>query len=279
MNVECMENSEIPEGKKRDKNEKIELPFEHHQRDWGSWVYDHRAGIMVTVIAYLILGIAIVTARIIIKPKEAQTTFYVDLQQLEDLIQEKERLEEQIREAEMLQQMERDYYESVRNMASNEAGRLDAGLRDDRGTQASEIYEEAQAAQERLRASREAYERGVQEADNILNNRPQSRPGDSENRESVKVAGKVTVSYYLPGRQATYLPVPAYQCQGGGEITIDIVVNRNGQVTSASVSAVSSNDPCLREFALKAAQSSTFNVDGTADNRAQGTITYLFVPQ
>ena len=271
---EDINNQPVPE-----EEEHIELPFEPSGGDWVDWIYDHRKGLLAAVIAYLLLGVGVVTMRISLKPTEGQPAFYVDMSELDKLMEERDRLEQEVRELQMNQDLEREYYESIRNMASNADGELNSGLRDAQNTQASNIYDEAQAVQDRMRASREAYERGLQEAEGILNNRPQSTAGNDNTAGQGKQTGNVTVSYSLPGRHATYLPVPAYQCQGGGQITVDIAVNRNGQVVSATIAAGSVNDSCLREFALRAAQNSRFNTDGTADNRQGGTITYLFVPQ
>lgn len=257
----------------------LKLPFEHENEDWVDWFYNHRTGVLITVGAYLLLAIGIISARITLKPTEAEAAYYIDLSNLEQLIEEKERLEQEVREMQMLQEMERDYFENIRNAASNEQGDLNSGLKDAQNTSASEIYDEAQALEDKMRTSREAYEKGLKEAENILNNRPASSSGETNTQEQGKQSGNVTVSYSLDGRHAVHLPVPAYQCQGGGMITVEIAVNRNGQVIQAAVSSGSANDPCLREFALKAAQQSRFNTDGIADNRQSGTITYLFVPQ
>jgi len=261
-----------------EEEDRIDLPFES-TGGWVDWIYDHRWGLLITVGVYLLLAVGIVTGKIYLQSAEKDQVYLIDVTQLEELIEEKEQLEAQVREMQMLREMEREYYENVRNAASNADGELNSGLRDARGTQASDIYDEAQAVQDRMRASREAYEQGLQDAENILRDRPQPAGGNDSSQQQGKQSGNVTVSYSLPGRHATYLPVPAYQCQGGGTIVVDIEVNRNGQVSKATVAAGSVNDSCLREFALKAAQSSRFNVDETADNRQSGSITYLFVPQ
>ena len=255
-----------------------DLPFEHYRTDWAEWVFDHRWGLLVTVGAYLLLLGVLFTGRIVLKPAADRSAFYVDIQNLEQLIEEKERLEAEVREMQALQQMERDYYENIRNRVSNEEGRLNSGLRDAQGTDASDIYEEARALEASMRASREAYERGLQDAANILENRTAARGGE-ESDTPQKVSGPVSISYSLPGRYATDLFRPTYQCRGGGTITVNITVNRNGQVTAATVAAGSTSDACLQEFAVLAAQASRFNTDGTADNNQKGTITYQFVPQ
>lgn len=258
--------------------ERIELPFEPAKRDWAEWVYDHRRGLLVTVAVYLALGIGILVGRVTLEPVEPRSAFYIDMENLQELIEEKERLEQEVREQQLLQQLEREY-EAIRNQASNAEGELNAGLRDAQGTEASQIYDEARALEARMRASREAYEQGLQSASDILNNRPADAAGDTDVNQTGRQSGRVTVSYYLPGRTDRSLPVPSYQCQGGGTVVVNIEVNQNGMVTKAAASASSSSDPCLREYAERAARSSRFNTDGSFGNAQAGTITYEFVAQ
>ncbi len=257
-------------------DERLELPFEPERRDWVEWVYDHRTGLLVTVCVYLLLGVGILTARFSLDRQEPVSAFYVDMENLQELIEKKERLEEIVRQEQLLQQLERDY-EQIRNRASNAEGNLDAGLRDAQGTDASQIYDEARALEARLNASREAYERGLQSASDILNNRPEDNSGDPNAGRTSRQSGRVTVSYYLPGRSDRSLPVPSYQCEGGGTVVVNIEVDQSGRVTKAA--AAGGGDPCLREYAERAARSSRFNADASFGNAQGGTITYEFVAQ
>ena len=80
-----------------------------------------------------------------------------------------------------------------------------------------------------------------------------------------------------PVRTSRYLAVPAYKCEGGGEVVVEITVNRAGDVTNARV--VEGGDECMRSSALGSARRSRFNIDDSAPARQQGTITYIFIPQ
>ena len=84
-----------------------------------------------------------------------------------------------------------------------------------------------------------------------------------------------TVSFNLVNRDATYLPIPVYLCDGGGKVVINISVNKSGKVTSAKVNtSLSASNLCLQDFAIKYAKRASFNL-GT--KKAQlGTITYQF---
>ena len=171
----------------------------------------------------------------------------------------------------------RSDWKSIRNDVSNENAKLDESLRDDRGTNTAALNDAADAAQERMRANREAYERGLAEAEAIRRRRERTdERGESSDR---KVQGRVTVSFSLvdPVRHARHLVVPAYQCEGGGEVVVRITVNRAGEVTHASVA--SGGDDCMRETAVRAARNSVFDINDAAPARHTGTITYIFIPQ
>lgn len=89
----------------------------------------------------------------------------------------------------------------------------------------------------------------------------------------------MTVSFSLtnPVRTSRWLEVPAYLCEGGGDVVVSVTVNRAGKVVGARV--VEGGDECMRESALRAARSSLFNIDETAPAKQTGTITYIFIPQ
>lgn len=119
------------ETKPEPRRPKLRLPFDNRREDAGEWAFDHRAGLCVTLIAYLLLAIAFVGAKIVVGGRPAAQGFYIDLQQLEQLAAEKERLEREVRRR---QQQEPIDWKSIRNDVSNENAKLDESLRDDRGT-------------------------------------------------------------------------------------------------------------------------------------------------
>lgn len=258
---------------------RLRLPFEKRPTDIGAWSYDHRVGLCVTVIAYLVAAIAFVSARIAVGSPERQTAIYIDFQEEEPRPETPEERRERLR-----QEAEADFSD-IRNQISNENAEagdntLNERLRDDRGTDAGEIYDEAEEVQRRIRANREAYERGLGEERAILDGR-RTKTEQARSRD-VKIKGRVTVSFSLvdPVRTSVKLVVPAYRCEGGGEVTVNITVNRNGRVTAASVNrAVSTTDGCMVDAALGAARESRFNVDRNAPDKQTGTISYIFIPQ
>lgn len=254
---------------------RLHLPFENRHKDAGEWAYDHRVGLSVMIICYLVLGIVFVGSKIILNDKPHLQGIYIDLQDLETLAEEKERLE---REVEMKQLQANMDWSSVRNLTSNEA-LLNENLKDDRGTRTEALNASAREIAEGMESNRAAYEAGLAEAEAILDKgRAKSEDKTTEGQDS-KFKGSVTVSFVLkdPVRTKRHLVVPAYRCEGGGEVVVAITVNRGGEVTAAKV--VSGGDESMREAALDAAWKSLFNIDMSAPERHNGTITYLFIPQ
>lgn len=106
---------------------------------------------------------------------------------------------------------------------------------------------------------------------------------EGQNPDSIKnviYSGKSNIHYYLANRYHVRLPIPVYLAKGGGEITVDIQVNRDGRVIKAEARTPKNmNDPMLQEYAVQAAERTVFNSDPKAPEIQQGTITYHFVAQ
>lgn len=249
---------------------RLRLPFDDRKEDIGEWAYDHRVGLAVTLIVYLVLGILFMAGKIVVGERQGVSTILVDLENLEALEQERDRLREEV-EA----RLRDEDWRNIRNVSSNENA-LNENLKDDRGTKTAQLNQSAEAVQQRMKANREAYERGIAEVNNMG-----KQDGDKgeEKVESRKVKGMVTVSYSLsnPVRHHRYLDKPAYKCEGGGEVVVSITVNRSGDVIGAYVK--SGGDECMRRTALASARRSTFDINQSAPAKQVGTITYIFIPQ
>lgn len=266
---------------------RVARPYDNGKTDPATWAYDHRAGLCVTVIVFLVAGIVFMSAQIAMHPKTTPTAIFVDLREMPQQPEQRPMTPEE------RQQFE-DVLRNVRNQVSNEnastsaqsgaarggggAGGAD-GLRD---ASDERLYQSGEELAGRMRASREMYERGNRELQEMIDRSRRSgqQQGADEQARDVKIKGNVVISFSLVGRSAVYLHRPTYQCEGGGEVVVNITVNRNGHVTAAAISSASSSDDnCLIERALSSARSSQFNVDASASDRQSGVITYLFVPQ
>ncbi len=256
--------SQQPQPQPRQRKPPIRLPFEQRKTDIGEWAYDHRVGLCVTLIVYLSLAIVFVAGKIVLgKGAANQQITVVDLEMLNALEEQKVRLEEQAR------RLQTQQGGRVSNDFSNE------NARNESGEHARNISDNGDMSDvdERMRANREAWERGLAE-ERAIRDRANAAADEGAAGSSTRKAGRVTVSYDIRGREHRHLEVPAYRCEGGGEVVVAVRVAAGGAVTSAHVE--SGGDECMRTASLSAARRSTFNID---NDRSEGTITYMFIPQ
>ena len=262
------------------------LPFEKGPTDLGSWAYEHRVGLCCMIIAYLAFVIVFVSVKIAMNQERVEGAMYIDLT---DMQQALETLQQQVPE----QQDEGDDFSNVKNRISDENGRSESVGRTTASTAGGGasssksiadfmegLDEEAAAVAGRVKASQDAFAKGRrEEQEMIARSKAQREAKEGEKESGVKQKGSVLISYWLPGRRDVSLYMPAYQCEGGGEVTVNITVNRNGKVVSASMKESSTNSSCINDMAILAARNSRFNVDDTGSDKQSGTITYIFVPQ
>jgi TonB family protein len=159
----------------------------------------------------------------------------------------------------------------MKNLAVN-AGKP---LKDDRGTNVEDLQKKAQEVQDNLKNGEKSAVKEEATEETV------SHPGQSDNDEKKQeYSGPSVLSYTLDGRSATRLPIPAYRCYGGGQVTVNIHVDRQGRVVNAWISeSVSASDRCLREFAIRAAKQSRFTASSTAPDPQEGNIVYQFIAQ
>ena len=237
---------------------------------------EDKAGIYTTVIIHLAVGMVLLLAGLDYSIKK-ENTFVLDFSGYEEM----ERLKE---EAEKLQK-EVELKESIAQKLEQELGRsseirgvaVDRGaLKDDRGTDAEKLYEDARRLQEELARGYEVQQDDVADPGPVV---PQKQE-EKKQEEAPVYSGPSVVSYYLEGRKASHLPIPAYRCLGGGQVTVLITVSPAGAVIAAKVDeAVSSKDGCLRSFAIRAARLSKFSAKADAAPKQQGNIVYEFIAQ
>lgn len=241
--------------------------------DWRS-IFEKKEtkiGLYSTVIFHLVLIIVLLITTIGGVVSE-ETAFVLDFTG-------QERLEEEIRRNEIKEQASREIEDLLagrqtvqyRNVAVDRNTR---NLKDDRFKNPNQVYDEARELQKKLDASRrEAL--AEQGTDEVPGN-----SGDENKQESQTYKGPSVISYSLDGRKALYLPVPVYKCYGGGDVSVQIIVNRKGYVVAAKViEDVSSADECLHRYAVEAAKRSRFSASASAPDRQAGEIVYRFIAQ
>lgn len=258
----------------------IRLPFDKSPRgDWSIWIYKHRMGLLVTVVLYLIAAIWFVTYKISLN-SDSSDMILIEL--AKDETEPTPPTPEQIKEQE-IEKMQMAEMGRVSNRVSNDNSKFDATLRDNKGTKASEIYEEAERVQRELEASRAAYANSLRQIEERARKKSPTTSTASKSDQTQdpgQIKGAVLVAYNIENRTHTYLHKPAYQCQKGGVVVVLVTVNRSGKVIATAIDKASSDaDDCMLNMARQSASVSTFNIADAAPEKQKGTITYTFVPQ
>ncbi|MGN1225622.1 MAG: hypothetical protein ACI4TL_00125 [Candidatus Cryptobacteroides sp.] len=234
---------------------------------------DTLAGILITVSIHL--AVIIVLLLTVLEPKlnKERMSIELDFSEQEKLEKLESELARQKALNEKLDRMLKD--EGISNPSQSEVKnlRVDASLKDAKGIDAEQLYKDAE------RIQRE-YEQNMsrKEEDYADISTPKKESPQEEIQESY--IGPSVLSYQLEGRKGSYLPIPAYKCIGAGEVTVIVTVNPNGDVVGAKIQDdISSEDKCLREYALKAASLSRFSKKSDAPARQLGNIVYQFIAQ
>lgn len=232
------------------------------------------AGVYATVIFHLVVLAGALSVQIGYS-LSGENSFLLDFSAHE----EKERVEK-----------ENDFHEDIadkidRMLAESESGGLDyrniavnrATLKDDRGTDAEQLYKDAERLRQDLSDGVPQHDMSEEFADPVT--KQQQRQEDNKASES-QYSGVTVLSYELGGRKGSYLPTPAYKCMGAGMVTVIITVNNSGKVLDAKVQdELSSTDDCMRRAAINAARRSRFSSDPSAPSRHVGNIVYQFIAQ
>ena len=235
---------------------------------------ENKVGLLITVAFHLIV-IIIALAYQIDASLKREETFVLDFSKQEEIErrEQQEKLETEITgQVDALIAKALASQSNMKNIAVN-VGK-DGQLKDDRGTNADELYKQAAKVQEKLRTEKTTI--AIEETSDI----GKDKPTKVETKKGPEYSGPSVLSYDLGGRRGIDLKIPAYKCYGEGKVSVAITVNRAGKVLNAQViEGVSSDDPCLRSFAVRAALLSTFESSSSAPERHQGTILYGFIAQ
>lgn len=232
---------------------------------------EDKAGIYITVIFHLTVIIILLLAQIGFS-LQRENSFVLDFTKQEELekIQKEEVFREDIsKRLDELIAASSSNGVPIRNVAVDRS----STLKDDRNTDAEQLYKDAERLQNDLN--------GGFKAEDPEDYVPvPSKQKKEEKQQEKTYSGPSVVSYSLDGRKASKLSIPAYRCMGGGLVTVLITVDNAGNVIVAKVQEdVSSDDACLRNFAIRAARMSKFSASPTAPARQQGDIVYQFIAQ
>ena len=235
---------------------------------------EDRAGLYITIIFHLMVIIVLLAYQIDSALKREES-FVLDFSKQEEIERQKQEeifKEDISRRLDELIAAARNSEEPIRNIA------VDAGskLKDDRNTDADQLYKDAERLANDLKnGQKDAIEEDAREE--TVEMQSQRKPTENEKKE---YSGPSVVSYTLDGRKASHLKIPAYRCYGSGDVTIIITVNNAGQVIGAKVfEETSTDDTCLRNYAIRAARLSRFTASQTAPHNQTGEIVYRFIAQ
>ena len=230
---------------------------------------EKKTGFYATIIFHLVVLIIFLLTAIHGVVSE-ETSFVLDFSKLEELEQIAKQEELKAKASKELDDLLSG--KTTPNQYRNVAVDRNAALKDDRFKNPNQVYDEARELQRKLDASRAAALREQQGDDAVATNN--NLPSDN----APQYKGPYVISYSLDGRKAMSLPVPAYKCQGGGDVSIRITVNKKGYVTAAAVIG-NVADECIVKSALAAAKRSRFTASSTAPDKQIGEIVYRFIAQ
>ena len=237
---------------------------------------EDRAGLYFTVIVHFAVVCLLLVLHISTFSR-AENSFVLDFTR-QEAEEAREKEEQQAREQEAFDEEIAARISRMLAEAGAQAPRNIAvdrsSLKDDRGTDADKLYEDAARLAKDLKDGLETKDDGFTVP--VADQHKQTQRKD----KAKEYSGPSIVSYNLDGRKASRLPVPAYRCMGAGTVTVIITVNPQGRVTDAKVlESVSTDDRCLRDYAIRAARLSLFSSSPTAPPRQNGDIVYAFIAQ
>ena len=234
---------------------------------------DTLAGILITVSIHLAVIIVLLLSVLEPKLNKERMSIELDFSEQEKLEKLESELARQKALNEKLDRMLKE--EGIESPSQSEIKnlRVDASLKDAKGIDAEQLYKDAERIQREYEQNMSRKEEGYADIST-----PNEKQTEEEPEESY--IGPSVLSYQLDGRKGSYLPIPAYKCIGAGEVTVIVTVNPNGDVVGAKIQDdISSEDKCLREYALKAASLSRFSKKSDARARQLGNIVYQFIAQ
>ena len=233
---------------------------------------EDRAGLYITIIFHLVV-IIVLLAYQIDNALRREESFVLDFTKQEEIEKQKK---EQIFKEDISKKIEemlaaaRNSGEPVRNVAVD----ANTQLKDDRNTDADQLYKDAERLANELKSGQleDAHEEAVE--------LPAEEKKKKEDPQKKEFKGKAVVTYNLEGRKASSLKIPAYRCYNSGDVTVIITVNNAGRVVGAKIlEEISSSDACLRSEAIRAARTTRFNSSPSSPPNQTGEILYRFIAQ
>ena len=210
-----------------------------------------------------------------------EESFVIDFSKQEEIerqVKEMEEMEKEIAKLDAIRQRLEQKISGTTTPVKNIAVDRGGPLKDDRVTDAEQLYKDAERLAQELKSGQKSNAYDEKFNDDAVD---LGGGGKKDGSKSGKTySGPSVLSYTLDGRKASHLPIPAYKGYSGGEVIVIIIVNPQGKVIEAMVDeGQSSTNKLLRKFALEAALASRFSQSSTAPARQTGEIVYSFIAQ
>ncbi len=246
-------------------------------------IYKHNIyGVITTLIFHILVLLFLLLTRLTIGDRLQKDAIVLDLSEMDLKIPEPEKEKKQQLEAVTSRQQKSETNQLASNRGVNDAAK---GNDNAAGSSRDPFFDKA-------------YRKEIEDAKKLVSdvNKTLARkipeigdipmPADhaeGKTREEVKQSnfkGKSNIHYSLENRYHSVLPIPIYLAEGGGEVIVDIVVGRDGNVLKAEPRP----NPAIADittlaYAKQAAEKTVFNEDPKAPERQKGTITYKFLAQ
>jgi len=255
----------------------FEIWIEEVATSFFSFWNRHKVGILGTVALNLILAILFFFFQLKSRAHLLETMIFVDFESEYEIVPPKvEEPPEPVLPDDAVNPDKE--WEAIKNIAVDATREdLNPDLYDEKNINADELYQEAQRVREQMQSNKELWEESLGDEEVRI---PNVEEKNTAPKNEAAYKGPTVISYYLEGRKALRLPVPAYKCEMGGQVVIDIEVDTSGNVTKANIDNENSvTDECINSSAIEAALASRFTATAIGAGKQRGSITYLFVPQ
>ncbi|MDX9881354.1 MAG: hypothetical protein RBS73_04770 [Prolixibacteraceae bacterium] len=227
-------------------------------------------GLMGTLIFHILLFSAFLVAEIDFKKEIREEAILIDFS---TPIEEEEKVKQEQGNERNTPSTQAERSASVSNRAVNDARKNDAFFD-------KEYLNDVQSARKLVQDVNRQLSKKVADIGDFDMPAITTEGVDPDSIKNTVYSGKSNIHYYLENRYHLRLLNPVYLAKGGGKITVDITVDRSGNVIKAEPRANTGiKDPMLPEYARSAALRTLFNADSSAPKIQNGTITYTFVAQ
>ena len=252
-------------------------------RKLGEIYRNHIYGVITTLIFHIIVLIILLISQLEVNEKTRDETILMEMAPEVKKLSEAEKTKELQQQMESFLQQKQSSGQPQSNRAVNDANKSSsrvAALASNDPFFDKAYNNEIAAAKQLVDNVNKTLAKKIPKIADI----PMSEDNtEGKTREEVRQSnfkGKSNIHYYLENRYHARLPIPVYLAEGGGEVTVDIVVSRDGRVISANPRSNSQiEDLTMLAYAKQAAEKTWFNQDPSAPEKQKGTITYRFVAQ